>query len=172
MVFQKILVALDLSPQSPKVFEQALEIAQNEHSQLMLFHCLSWDVEGEAGLFMGTVGGADLYGSLLGQRQKHLQDEVKTVREWLQTYQQQATSMGIATEFDCRIGDLGPQICALAHTWQTDLIVIGRRGYKGLSEIWLGSVSNYVIHHAPCSVLIVQGVTPPVEQVESQSKRI
>jgi hypothetical protein len=34
---------------------------------------------------------------------------------------------------------------------------MGRRGRTGISELLLGSVSNYVTHHATCSVLIVQG---------------
>ncbi|CCQ49032.1 hypothetical protein CWATWH8502_2292 [Crocosphaera watsonii WH 8502] len=37
-----------------------------------------------------------------------------------------------------------------------DVIVMGHRGISGLQEFFLGSVSNYVLHHAPCSVLIVQ----------------
>ncbi|NEO65320.1 MAG: universal stress protein, partial [Moorea sp. SIO4G2] len=41
------------------------------------------------------------------------------------------------------------------------LIVLGRRGLGGLKEMVLGSVSNYVVHHAPCSVLVVQGVATP-----------
>jgi nucleotide-binding universal stress UspA family protein len=33
---------------------------------------------------------------------------------------------------------------------------MGRRGRTGLSELFLGSVSNYVTHHAPCSVLTLK----------------
>jgi nucleotide-binding universal stress UspA family protein len=44
----------------------------------------------------------------------------------------------------------------MAKSWQADLIVLGRRGLKGISEIFLGSVSNYIVHQALCSVLIVQ----------------
>ncbi|MCZ8054719.1 MAG: universal stress protein, partial [Microcystis sp. LE19-12.2C] len=47
-------------------------------------------------------------------------------------------------------------ICKVAREENIDLIVIGRRGRSGLGELFLGSVSNYVLHHAPCSVLIVQ----------------
>ncbi|MFM7578374.1 MAG: universal stress protein, partial [Microcystaceae cyanobacterium] len=36
-----------------------------------------------------------------------------------------------------------------------DVIVVGHRGRWGLSEILLGSVSNYVFHHAHCPVLVV-----------------
>ena len=46
-------------------------------------------------------------------------------------------------------------------------MVIGRRGHKNISEMFLGSVSNYVMHHAPCSVLVVQGANA-VEAVEAK----
>ncbi|HIK43734.1 MAG TPA: universal stress protein, partial [Leptolyngbyaceae cyanobacterium M65_K2018_010] len=36
-----------------------------------------------------------------------------------------------------------------------DLIVVGRRERGRIKAALLGSVSNYVVHHAPCSVLIV-----------------
>jgi len=46
-------------------------------------------------------------------------------------------------------------ICELAIDWNADLIMMGRRGRSGIAEFFLGSVSNYVLHHAPCSVQIV-----------------
>ena len=46
-------------------------------------------------------------------------------------------------------------ICELAKFWNADLIIMGRRGRSGLAEVFLGSESNYVLHHAPCSVQIV-----------------
>jgi nucleotide-binding universal stress UspA family protein len=51
----------------------------------------------------------------------------------------------------------------VARTWNADLIVIGRRGLRGLAEMFLGSVSNHVIHHAHCSVLVVQGIATQAE---------
>jgi nucleotide-binding universal stress UspA family protein len=42
-----------------------------------------------------------------------------------------------------------------ASAWQPDLIVMGSRGRKG-SGFVLGSVSDAVVHRAPCSVEIVR----------------
>ena len=47
------------------------------------------------------------------------------------------------------------EITDLAKSWDADLIVIGSHGRKGIGELILGSVSNYVSHHVPCSVLLV-----------------
>jgi nucleotide-binding universal stress UspA family protein len=37
-----------------------------------------------------------------------------------------------------------------------DLVVIGSRGKTAISEIFLGSVSNFVLHKSPVPVLIVK----------------
>jgi nucleotide-binding universal stress UspA family protein len=41
-----------------------------------------------------------------------------------------------------------------AGDWNADLIVVGSRGQSHMRGLLLGSVSQYVIHHAPCSVRI------------------
>ncbi|NOT46829.1 MAG: universal stress protein [Acidobacteria bacterium] len=43
-----------------------------------------------------------------------------------------------------------------AEKWGADVIVVGSHGYGFWRRAWLGSVSNAVAHHAPCSVLIVR----------------
>jgi nucleotide-binding universal stress UspA family protein len=43
-----------------------------------------------------------------------------------------------------------------AETWGADLIVVGSHGYRGLTRLWLGSVSQAVALHAKCSVEIVR----------------
>jgi len=48
-------------------------------------------------------------------------------------------------------------IVAEAEKWGADLIVVGSHGYKGLTRLWLGSVSHAVATHAKCSVEIVRG---------------
>lgn len=63
-------------------------------------------------------------------------------------------------------------ICDVARSWKADLIVLGRRGYSGVKELFLGSVSNYVLHHTPCSILTVQGAVPLTPTVNEETASV
>ena len=43
-----------------------------------------------------------------------------------------------------------------AERWEADMIVVGSHGYGRLERFLLGSVSQAIVTHAPCSVLIVR----------------
>ena len=47
-------------------------------------------------------------------------------------------------------------IVEAAGQWHADLVVMGSHGRKGLARFLLGSVSEGVARHSPCSVLIVR----------------
>lgn len=156
--FHKLLVALDRANTSTAVFHRALALAQAQHSQLLLFHGLLGPSPQPNVLVTGSLG---VYSSgyaqeMLQQAREWAEEERQEIADWLRALCDQAIATGVAAEFDYRDGEPGQQMCALAKTWGADLIVVGRRGRAGLSEIVLGSVSNYVVHHAPCAVLVVQ----------------
>lgn len=48
------------------------------------------------------------------------------------------------------------RIVETAESLPADLIVLGSHGYNRWERLLLGSVSNSVLHHAPCSVLVVR----------------
>jgi nucleotide-binding universal stress UspA family protein len=48
------------------------------------------------------------------------------------------------------------RIVDVADGWPADLILVGSHGYRGLTKLWLGSVSQTVASHAKCSVEIVR----------------
>jgi nucleotide-binding universal stress UspA family protein len=76
--------------------------------------------------------------------------------ERLQSDAQQANNRNIKAEILQNWGDSAPLICEAAQNWSADLIVMGRNQQSILSEIFLGSTSNYVLHHAHCSVMVIQ----------------
>lgn len=53
-------------------------------------------------------------------------------------------------------GYIKDQIIDTASHWPADLIVMGSHGRKGITKFLLGSVSEGVLAHAPCSVEIVK----------------
>ena len=48
------------------------------------------------------------------------------------------------------------RIVETAEKMSADLIIVGSHGYNRWERLLLGSVSDSVVHHAPCSVLIVR----------------
>ncbi|MEO1618613.1 MAG: universal stress protein [Planctomycetota bacterium] len=53
-------------------------------------------------------------------------------------------------------GPIGESILELAKEQQADLIVMGARGHSPITRLLLGSISDQVATHAPCSVLVVR----------------
>jgi nucleotide-binding universal stress UspA family protein len=53
-------------------------------------------------------------------------------------------------------GDYADEILDLAEAENADMIVIGRRGLGRIREAVLGSVSQKVLHQAPCTVVVVR----------------
>ncbi|MBD3880642.1 universal stress protein [Phormidium tenue FACHB-886] len=157
-MFQKILVALDRSPLSEHVLGRSIALAQSLTADLMLLHVLSADEEGSPQLPLTSTS---LRAPAIGEGiafetyQKLWENFEQQGLEFLQTHLQTVTQAGIKAEFTQTPGRPGVVICGLAKTWGADLIVVGRRGRSGLSEFFLGSISNYVLHHAPCEVLTV-----------------
>jgi len=55
-----------------------------------------------------------------------------------------------------RDGIPGGEILSVINKYRIDLVVLGTRGRTGLKRFLLGSVSEWVLTEAPCSVLIVR----------------
>ena len=154
-MIDKILVAVNHSQQSKSVFNSAVSLAKTTNATLMLLNV--WSKSEAAYPILPTYSyypivddpEYDVYQQQLAKyRQRGL--------DLLQNLTQEAIGNGVSTEYTQLSGNPGRMICELADNWSADLILVGSRGLQGLKEMFLGSVSNYVTHHAPCSVLIVR----------------
>jgi nucleotide-binding universal stress UspA family protein len=159
---QKILVAVDESPFAEIVFEQSLKMAKAFQASLMVLHVLSLDEEGSPQMPIAASGPGSyvvLETTVMEAYQERWKEYEKKGLSQLQGFTDRATEAGIATEFSQLSGRPGKTICDLAKNWQADLIMLGRRGRSGWGELFLGSVSTYVVHHAPCPVMVVPAKT-------------
>jgi len=158
-MYQKILAALDSSHFSDAIFQQALALAQINQGALLLVHCLSGEEESSPlpmhrridSIYWasGTEINLDAWKEAWHRYERENLDR-------LQQLAGSANALGITTEFRQLIGSPGRVICKAAQQWDADVIVVGNRGRSGFSEVVMGSVSNYVMHHAPCSVLVLK----------------
>ncbi|MGK7939141.1 MAG: universal stress protein [Crocosphaera sp.] len=158
-IYKKILVAIAEDSSSKEVFETALQLAKAQNSQVMIITVIQENnTRGmELPLYPEMTGYAGIYTQEMVELEEKLrQESLEELQTWLKRLTRQAIKEGIKADSEHLYGEPGPQICAMGKTWGADLIIVGRRGRSGLSELVLGSISNYVIHHAPCSTLVVQ----------------
>ncbi len=154
-MFDKILIAIGSSAESQLVLGSGLTLAEKLGARVLLLHVLSPLTSTS---FSPLVGGMfPIVNDLaIEQYTKEWKESERQGIEQLQTYAKQAKERGIDVEISQNLGDAGRMICEVAKSWSADAIVMGRNQKSVLSEIWLGSTSNYVLHHAPCSTLVIQ----------------
>jgi nucleotide-binding universal stress UspA family protein len=166
MTFKKIVVGLDQSFKDSTVFKRALEQAKPHSSSIMIVHTLeSHPSHMEISLPIGQHAevARDMYSMLARQHQERLERSKRQAKGWLEMYFQQAIAKGIPTQVNCQSGNPGLWLCEMAQRWGADLIVIGHRENHGLRSVGHSSVTQYVLQHAPCAVLVIQGELPTPE---------
>lgn len=62
----------------------------------------------------------------------------------------------VAVHSEILVGSPESRIVEKAESIGASLIVVGSHGYNRWERLLLGSVSDSVVHHAPCSVLVVR----------------
>jgi nucleotide-binding universal stress UspA family protein len=62
----------------------------------------------------------------------------------------------VAISSELLVGSPESRIVETAEEMEADLIIVGSHGYNRWERLLLGSVSDSVVHHAPCSVLVVR----------------
>ncbi|WP_310427736.1 universal stress protein [Chamaesiphon sp. VAR_48_metabat_135_sub] len=157
-MLQKILIATGDAPESEKILATGLTLAEKFGAEIGILHVLNLSPNGFEAMGSPLMGGTyPIMNDLaIQQYQQELQAREQDGMERLQSYARQAHDRHIKADIYQSLGDPGRTICELATNNLADLIVMGRNQKSVLSEIFLGSTSNYVLHHAPCSVMMIQ----------------
>jgi nucleotide-binding universal stress UspA family protein len=154
-MLNKILVATDGSTASACVLDQALMLAKATGAHLGLLHVTDPD----------EVADPDLP-AYLTNRNPYLDEGDSEPCCYVGQFATEdpalfgqsvakVTAAGLSCDCIHCFGDPETAISDFATAWQADLIVLGRRERSRIAEFFLGSVSNYTLHHAPCSVHVV-----------------
>lgn len=81
------------------------------------------------------------------------EQRTRSAIDWAKQLCEQA---GIQYLTRLELGDPKHVICDVAQQENSDLIVVGSHSYNRVERVLMGSVSDYVVHHAPCPVLVVR----------------
>jgi nucleotide-binding universal stress UspA family protein len=147
MFFFNILVAVDGSESSDKVYGMAAQLAKLTNGKLIIVHVVVPPLPLGGGLFYPDVSGID----------KIRIDLEEAGRKILQKYSEKSTNeYKIAVETILAQGYPPDVIIREADAKGADLIVVGSRGFSGAKQFFIGSVPNSVLHHSSILVLLVK----------------
>jgi len=74
----------------------------------------------------------------------------------LEEYRAEAAKNNVPIQIVIMQGDPAKVIIELAKAKSYDLIIMGTRGRSSFKELLIGSVSQKVMHHASCPVMVVR----------------
>jgi nucleotide-binding universal stress UspA family protein len=146
---KKILVPIDFSKCSENGFNYSRKVSARLGSKLILMHsiCPAYYVSND------EYARYD-FPALL--RRCEANATVK-LRQLTAGARRSAMQIDIPKTF----GHAGLQICSRAEKLGVDLIITSTHGRTGFKHVLLGSTAEYVVRHAPCSVLVVPSHARP-----------
>lgn len=145
-MYIKILVPLDGSARANIAAEHALGLAQKMNARLLFLHVIPT-----------LPPYVNKYSDRLSGSYQQIHDELQSAGEGLlKKVREDFGDTGLGIDTKIIWGNPAMEICREAKEGRFDLIVMGSRGMGEIKGYLMGSVSNRVVRHAPCPVLIVR----------------
>ncbi|MDR2833250.1 MAG: universal stress protein [Streptococcaceae bacterium] len=141
--YQTILVGIDGSPQANHAFECAIEVARRNNGKVVAVAVIQH--------YMNDIlGYTNANSDILDIEAK----EFERILEEIKDYAKSIDFDDVVTEV---VFGSPKRLLAelLPEKYDADLIMVGQTGLSNVERIMVGSVSEHVIRHAKCDVLIV-----------------
>jgi len=151
----KVLLAIDGSEKASSATQAAVEISEKSGSELHVIH-----VYGVTPIYpfypeATDPGGVELQDPKLEEELENLSEQ--RAREVLDAAVEKVRAAGgTVAQAHLKEGGVPHEIVALAEDLGAGLIVVGSRGHGGIRRALMGSVSDSVVRHAHCPVLVVR----------------
>lgn len=137
-----VLAATDGSPQAHLALQMAVDLSSRTGAELHIVH-------------VGELA-AMYHPEMRGYAYRHEASE-QEARRLLDEESERLRSAGVnVAKAHLRMGRADVEIIELAEELGADVIVVGSRGLGGIRRALVGSVSDSIVHHAPCPVLVVR----------------
>jgi nucleotide-binding universal stress UspA family protein len=134
-----VLLATDLTPASDEATRQAINMAASLRARLLVVNVI--DAGGPVSPLHSTVR----------------VDQQRAVREGpLLAIIDRARARGVDAAFLLWTGEPGQGIVAAAEAEGADMVIVGTRGMDRAGRFLLGSVSDYVVYHSACPVMVAR----------------
>ena len=146
----KILFATDGAKQSDAATEMLRTFALSDGDEIRVISVVD----------MAVPMAIDIYGGYLpdtGELEKAAREHAAKLLERAESrIRSLFPGKNLAITSEVLFGSPESRIVETAEAIHPDLILLGSHGYSRWERLLLGSVSSSVVHHAPCSVLIVR----------------
>ena len=139
-MFDKILVAIDGSPASEKALAAAVDLAIHYQADLTALGVAEMPE---------IVGMVDEVDELRQSTEGHFRRIGEAAAEY-------ARSRGVALRSVVLRGHAADAIVRYAEGEGINLVVLGQHGHSRITRFFLGSTSDRVSEHSPCTVMIVK----------------
>jgi nucleotide-binding universal stress UspA family protein len=136
--WKKILVATDGSKYSVIAINKAIDFAAAYGGSLV------------------AVSVVDVPTEFYAEAPQAVDDMVRKAKEYIAAVRKQAEAAGVKAETYVGEAEAFEAIVKLARDREVDMVVVGSHGRTGLRRLLMGSVTEKVIGHAPCPVLVVK----------------
>lgn len=142
-VYARIIVGYDGSNNAQRALDRAIELAKQSNAELRIA------VVADTMSYAATASGG-IYKRFNEQTKENA---VNLASAALQAAKAAGVKDVYASDEEGQPADM---ILTLATEYKVNLIVVGRRGMRGLERFLMGSVSAAVINNAKCDVLVVK----------------
>jgi nucleotide-binding universal stress UspA family protein len=163
-MFDKILVAITASESNLYVFDHGLKLAKATGAHLGVIHVTDPDETADDKPACFNALEPFLSGEDESEPYCYVGHFETSEPDLFGAYASKASAEGVSMECIHCFGDPEQAINDFALTWKPSLIVLGRRQRSEIAEFFLGSVSNYTLHHAQCSIYVVNESTSVISR--------
>ena len=148
---RRVLLGTDLGHTTGLATDRAFDLAHRHGAELLVVSVIEpKDLRHQSG------------------RQDIRWDEIRDRRhDAAQALVARGRAAGVTVSFLVWTGDPGDSIVSAAEAENVDLVVVGTHGRGTIGRLLLGSVSEHVVRHAPCPVLVIRPASGPPGRPEA-----